>query len=158
MPEEIAVICLITRRAVDLGLLRTREELRGTQANHIDLPALPRGPLPHLIPSNIAFSSEDFASELLATLFNSVYDTCPEDSEWERRYSGADQRPLGANTLAHLVSCKACLDTVTQFCGAPPPDIRSIEEALRRLRRSEKFPCVPAAAQGNRGAASAPQK
>jgi len=157
MPEEIAVICLVTRRAVDLGLLRTREELRGTQANHADLPALRRGS-PHLILSNIAFSSENFASELLATLFNSVYDTCPEDTEWERRYGGTHQRPLNADTLAHLVSCKPCLDRVTELCGAPPPDIRSIEEALRRLRGSEKSSCASAAGLRNRGAISAPRK
>lgn len=158
VPEEIATICLITRRAVDLGLLRTREELRGTQANHPKSHVLRRGSSPDFTPSSLALSSDDFANELVRTIFNSFYGTCPEDGEWERRYRAVNLRPLAGDILAHLVSCKACLDRVTRLCGTPPPNARSMGEALGPARRSEKFSCVPAAANESCGAAVSPRR
>jgi RNA polymerase sigma factor (sigma-70 family) len=158
LPEEIAAICLITRGAVDLGLMRTREELRGTQANPQEFRMLQRASSPDFAPSSLAISSDDFANELVRTIFNSFYGTCPEDGEWERRYRSINQRPLAGDVLAHLVSCRACLDRVTPLCGTPPPNTRSMGEALGRARRPEKFSSVPAAAHGNSGAASPPRR
>jgi DNA-directed RNA polymerase specialized sigma24 family protein len=137
-PEEIAGICLITRRAVDLSLLHTREELRAYLAHPSRLQVLRRGPTPEFVPLNIAVTSDDFINELLGSIFGSSCGSCQSDAALERRYCALNPRPLDSDLVAHLVSCKPCLDKAARFCGTSLPPARSMEDSLKPVRRAVK--------------------
>jgi DNA-directed RNA polymerase specialized sigma24 family protein len=138
VPEEIAAICLITRRAVDLGLLRAREELRRHHADPSEFRLIRRGSPPEIKPLPLALSSDDFANDLLKTIFSFPCGMCPSTAQWQRHYDALNQRPLEGDLLAHLVSCKACLDKVAWVCGTAPPNGRSMGEAMGPSRRSTR--------------------
>lgn len=137
-PEAIAGICLISRRAVDLGSLHTRSELKAYLANPSQLQPLRHGPAPEYTQFNIAIPSYEFANEVLETIFKSTSGSCPPSAELERRYSTLNPRPLESDLVAHIVSCKTCLERVTKFCGAPPPSTRADGDSFGPVRRPMK--------------------
>jgi len=137
-PEEIASICLVSRHSVDLSLGYAREELKTYLVNPSKLHVLRRGSAPEYMPLKVAVPSCDFANDLLRSVFSSACGTCPNNAALERHYHTLNQRPLEGNLLAHIVSCKVCLCKVTQFCGAPPPPTRSMEDSLKPTRRTSK--------------------
>jgi DNA-directed RNA polymerase specialized sigma24 family protein len=137
-PLEIASICLITRRAVDLGLLHTRQELKTYLTSPSHLHVLRRGTAPEYKPLNVAVPSRDFENEIVDNIFNSPCGVCPTNTMLERHYQTLNPCPLDCELLAHIVSCKVCLNKVTRLCDVPPPTARSMEDSLKPTRRSVK--------------------
>jgi DNA-directed RNA polymerase specialized sigma24 family protein len=136
-PEETARMCLITRHAVDLSLGYTRDELKAYLANPHRIQLMRRGAAPEHKAINVAVPSADFSSELLGAIFTSPCGTCPNDADLERRYRTPNQMPLETELVAHIVSCKGCIDKVIRFSGAEPPT-RLIGEFPGRYRRHAK--------------------
>jgi DNA-directed RNA polymerase specialized sigma24 family protein len=136
-PEETARMCLITRHAVDLSLGYARDELKAYLANPHQVQLMGRGAAPEHKPVNVAVPSADFSSELLGAIFTSPCGTCPNDANLERRYRAPNHMPLETELVAHIVSCKGCIEKVRRFSGAEPPT-RFTGEFPGRYRRHAK--------------------
>lgn len=136
--EEIAMICLVSRHAVDLALARAREELKTYVAGPEQIRILGRGNAPEFKPRNTAVASDKFANDMMAEIFQSACGVCPSDDRLEQRYRALAVRPLENDLLAHLVGCRTCIDRITRvFKSSPPSPPQRV--SLGSIRRSMKI-------------------
>lgn len=136
-PEEIMLICMITRHAVDLNLRHARGELKSYLADPNRIQILHRSPPPKAEPSHIAVSADQFIDELRGLIFSAPRDSCLPFDELEKRYQILDHKPLDSELLAHIVSCQLCLDVVSRLCGLRPGSKRSPWDSLGPAPRSK---------------------
>jgi RNA polymerase sigma-70 factor (ECF subfamily) len=136
--QEIANICLISRHAVDLALARAREELKAYVTGPQQIHVLGRGNAPEFKPQTTAVPSDKFAGDMMLEIFQSRGGACPSDDRLEQRYRALTPRPLENDLLAHLVSCRTCLDKIaTLFKSSPPSPPQDL--SLGSIRRSMKI-------------------
>ncbi|MBD0369800.1 MAG: sigma-70 family RNA polymerase sigma factor [Pyrinomonadaceae bacterium] len=127
-PSEIARVVKTNRRAVDERLRIARNEARF----YLDDPTRLRfinGAPPEITEARSIQGTGDFLSELRRMIFNSREGDCLERAELERIYKRDDAAQLSVKQLAHIVSCRACLETVNSLLGLSslnerhPPDM-----------------------------------
>ena len=124
-PEEITRICLVTRHAVDLSLRYARQELKAYLANgHQIHESLIPSP-PECETRYMPLSTHEFAEELRDSIFAAGSEVCVLPHQLMLRYRESHPKPLDSETLSHVVSCKHCLDMVSQARGLLPPSGRS---------------------------------
>ncbi|GGH17431.1 RNA polymerase sigma factor [Silvibacterium dinghuense] len=136
--DEVAAICRVTRNAIDLGLRNAREELKSYLADPARMQVLGRGAAPEVRQLNSTLSSPEFADALIESIFAASCGHCPA-TELERRYAALNAPSLDIDLLAHIVSCRACLEKIRRI-GAAPPDLpaSSSMETGRRRSRSKR--------------------
>jgi DNA-directed RNA polymerase specialized sigma24 family protein len=137
-PQEIAGICLASRRSVDLGLLHARKELKTYRVDSSQLHILRRHAPPEFVPSRTSLPFDDFVAQLLQQISKDTTGACIEHAELERRYRALNPAPFNTVQLAHIVSCEQCLGKLTRLGNIPPPSTRSIEDSLKQTRRASR--------------------
>ncbi|HKY45303.1 MAG TPA: RNA polymerase sigma factor, partial [Pyrinomonadaceae bacterium] len=113
-PKEIAQIMRTTRQAVEERLRTARNEakqyLKNPRSLHFlrgssGVPALP-------FKTGCARTSDELLVELRHSIFTSRQGECLPRNDLKRLYDNDDTSGLDQTTLAHVVSCRNCLDTV----------------------------------------------
>ncbi len=131
-PGEIARILHATDQAVDTRLRMARAEARAFVAAPDRLVTIERR---HPRDGDCRMEV-DFVVRLRASIFDAVTDDCPTTADFDRVYSGPSTDPLDVRTLAHVVSCARCLDTLNRRLGLPLLQDRDPSDMLGRGRRS----------------------
>lgn len=128
-PSEIAQIALTNRRAVDERLRIARSEAR----LYLDAPERLRfignSPQPEFTRTGGVQDVYALLSELHRMIFGSRQGTCLTRAELEQIYRGDRRAQIPTKQLAHIVSCRACLEAVNSLLGISslnerhPPDM-----------------------------------
>lgn len=129
-PEEITRIGLVSRPVVDNGLRAARKDLKRHLSDSDKVRVLRLDDVPEFAPSSMILPTEQFVDELRAILLNSRRGACLSAEQLSARYSVEPPKPIECELLAHIVSCKRCLDVVTHTQKIPPLAERSFEGAL----------------------------
>ncbi|HEX5875674.1 MAG TPA: RNA polymerase sigma factor [Pyrinomonadaceae bacterium] len=123
-PTEIARILHSSRQCVDQWQKLARREAKGFMNKpgrlrfvNSKAPSA-QGQLKYLRPDR------DLMAELRQMIFNSRNGECFTQQELQEAYSEEKADPLTTAKLAHIVSCRVCLDAVNSLLGLPLLDQR----------------------------------
>ena len=120
-PKEIAQIMRTTRQAVEERLRTARNEakqyLKNPRSLHFirgssGVPALP-------FETGFARTSDELLVELRHSIFSSRQGECLPRKDLKQLYNNNDTSSLDQTTLAHVVSCRNCLDAVNALLNLP---------------------------------------
>jgi len=120
-PREIARVMKGTREAVEERLRVARAEAKSYLRDPTSLklmgasPAADARPAPDLDPAG---TPDAFLQDIRRCIALSKRGECLPKAGWEQVYRG--DAPVECATLAHVVSCEGCLDTVNRLLGLPP--------------------------------------
>lgn len=129
-PSEVMKITQSSRMAVDRSLQLGRKEAR----LNLERPNVLRSIFPDKEIS-VSFAAEGTDTESLfaqfrEAIFSACEGECFAEGVLEERYASESKARLTTSELAHLVSCKFCLDRVNRILGLPLLSERSPEDAL----------------------------
>jgi RNA polymerase sigma factor (sigma-70 family) len=116
-PSEIAKILHIERQAVAELLRVARAEARLTVQDPHRLGFVVQCSMPEPRWIHTRLSTDDLLTALWNQIFGACSGECPPHRELRRRYQNGECRPVDRETLAHLVSCRRCLDEVNRTLG-----------------------------------------
>lgn len=135
---EIALVLRLPPPAIDTLLSVARREVREWMDHPRPLDALGR-PDPS-VPRILGFAQPDaFVAEVQRAIFESVYGTCRPAPEFEQLYDPAAPS-LDADTLAHVVSCRPCLDRINRLLGLPTLSERHPDDGFGGGKRPPRGP------------------
>ncbi len=135
-PEQIGRICLLSRPSVDYALNAARDEVRLYLHDPERLRILHGQKMPEFRPLELALPLYDLMDELRETLFEARQTICLPKEELLDCYRAFEKRPIPRELLAHIVSCRECLDCVNADSGFPPISETSSEVILSQAKRS----------------------
>src|SRR5260370_1319994 len=117
-PNEIAQILRTTRGAVDFLLRSARMEARAyvNDPHSFGIISTQSTGKARFLTSAAA-STEDFINELRLAIWNSITNECPTVASLLELYRADQPEVLDCPTLAHIVSCRDCLDQVNTELG-----------------------------------------
>jgi DNA-directed RNA polymerase specialized sigma24 family protein len=119
-PSEIARVIRSPRAAVDkwLQLARAEAKLAITAPQSLRL----KGEDPSLgfMPTGFARTTEELLGELRQLIFGSRRSPCSSAEDLHRFYSAGGAPPIDCVRLAHIVSCRSCLDEINKMLKLPP--------------------------------------
>lgn len=138
--EEIRKVALISAHAVSNGLLLARDEAKHYLEDATSLRVLHHSAPPEPLPRQVAVPLNQLLQELRSTIFGSCQNPCLPKEELLRHYTRLNPVPIESELLAHIVSCKRCLDLVNDSYQIPRLDRRSPDESERSWRRSKSDP------------------
>src|SRR6266498_136157 len=118
-PSEISQILRTTRRAVDERLRIARAEAKISIQNPKALSFVGHEQIPEILPAPFARATDDFLGELRARIFSSRLNDCLSITWLKDFYRSGSDATIEHITLAHIVSCPRCLDTVNAQLGLP---------------------------------------
>lgn len=118
-PSEITKVIRGTRQAVDLRLRRARAEAKVTLTNPDVLVLMKERTALDFKEHSSGESTIEFLAELRRTIFGSRRGDCLSPEQLESGYGPYSESPIQCEALAHIVSCRACLDQVNKICGLP---------------------------------------
>ncbi|HLA11914.1 MAG TPA: sigma-70 family RNA polymerase sigma factor [Pyrinomonadaceae bacterium] len=131
-PSEISHILRTTRPTVDVHLRTARNEARAILEKPGSLRLLNEPASLEIFPPERR--SDDLLSELRTTIFQSRRGDCASSEQLSSLYK--DEAPqMGAEQLAHIVSCPRCLNGVNKMLNLPPPQLDRPFEVLGREKR-----------------------
>jgi RNA polymerase sigma factor (sigma-70 family) len=134
-PSEVARVLRTTRQAVDVRLLRARNEVKLFLENPRALGLLEGRLSASAPPAGFARPADDFLNELRQTVYQSRQGPCLSRLRLKELYSpDAETRPEQAQ-LAHVVSCPECLDEVNRQLGIPRLSERHPTDSITRDSR-----------------------
>jgi DNA-directed RNA polymerase specialized sigma24 family protein len=110
LPSEIAAVLNTTRHCADQWQRLARQEARNRRFENRKCPA-------ERYRSRYLRSDCDLMVELRQMIFNSRRGECLSQLELEKVYLGRHKGVLTARNLAHIVSCRTCLDMVNKLLG-----------------------------------------
>lgn len=135
---EIALVLRLPPGAVDTLLSVARREVREWMDNPRPLDGLGRPDAS--VPRILGFAQPDaFVAAVQRAIFDSDYGTCRSASEIAHLYAPAAPS-LDADTLAHIVSCRTCLDRINGLLGLPSLCERHPDDGLGGGRRPPRGP------------------
>lgn len=137
-PEEIMQICRATRHAVDLSLRYAREELRSHLKNPGRIEVMHAAAEPVDTPFPSAFSARDVTHDLQTVIFAANYGDCLSSAELSETYKASSSSSLSTDHLAHIVSCRSCLEQIGQRMNLKPPHLRDTEKSIGNAPRGRK--------------------
>jgi DNA-directed RNA polymerase specialized sigma24 family protein len=116
-PSEIARILHSERQAVAelLRVARAEARLIAQDPHRLGFVVQCSMPEPRWIHTRL--STDDLLTALWNQIFGACSGECPPHRELRRRYQNAECRPVDREALAHLVSCRRCLDEVNRTLG-----------------------------------------
>ena len=133
--SEVMKIASMSRMGVDRALQVARSEAR----LHLNMPnAKPKAAPAVQASQSGRWSGEDLDDshalflKLRQSIFKSCEGPCFEPSALEEHYAAETPTRLVPRELAHLVTCKVCLDRVNTILGLPPLDERSPDGSIGR--------------------------
>jgi RNA polymerase sigma factor (sigma-70 family) len=134
-PSEVARVLRTTRQAVDVRLLRARNEVKLFLENPRALGLLEGRLSVGAAPAGFARPADDFLDELRRTVYRSRLGPCLSRLRLKELYRpGAETQPEQAQ-LAHVVSCPECLDEVNRLLGIPRLSERHPADSITRASR-----------------------
>lgn len=113
-PAEIARVVLTTEAAVAERLRMARAEARAYLADPSGLRSFDVGRNTPSLDSRVLS-----IADLQRTIFEAYTGVCLANRALDQLYAAGQSAPLDVDTLAHLVSCAPCLDTVNRRLGLP---------------------------------------
>ena len=148
-PTEIAAVLNTSRHCVDQWQRLARREAK----LFIDEPRRLRfvnGKTASDRQQSRYFKSDcDLMLELRQMIFNACHGDCPSQTELAAIYAAGNPEALTTAKLAHIVSCRACLDAVNSLLGLP-----SLAQRYRADARDPKEPPSDATGGGASGGGS----
>jgi DNA-directed RNA polymerase specialized sigma24 family protein len=116
-PSEIAKILHIERQAVAelLRVARAEARLIVQDPHRLGFVAQCSTPEPRWIHTQL--TTDDLLTALWNQIFGARSGECPPHKELRQRYQNAERRPVDREALAHLVSCRRCLDEINRTLG-----------------------------------------
>ncbi len=116
-PAEIARIVRCTRQAVANRLLVARSEAKLELASVVARAAAHDAGA--LASTQGAKTRQEFLAELRESILQSRKGACLSKESLDAAYAQGNPSPLACETLAHIVSCRKCLDDVNRRLGLP---------------------------------------
>jgi DNA-directed RNA polymerase specialized sigma24 family protein len=116
-PGEIAKILQIERQAVAESLRVARAEARLIVQDPHRLGFVVQCSTPEPRWMHARLSTDDLLTALWNQIFGACSGACPPHRELRERYQNAERRPVDRDVLAHLTSCRRCLDEVNRTLG-----------------------------------------
>jgi RNA polymerase sigma factor (sigma-70 family) len=118
-PTEIARVLGTSRHCVDQWQLLARREVRLFMNEPGRLGRVATKESAERVANGSFVSSVDPMSELRRIIFSSCHGACFSSDELHEIYSFGNAHPLTTTRLAHIVSCRHCLDAVNSLLGLP---------------------------------------
>ncbi len=117
-PEEIAKVLRGTRPAADkwLQIARSEAKLYLSDPSALSFIGQSAAELPI---TNSVLTTEDFVNELRNAIFKSRDEECFTVDQLRELYLAKESASIDGRALAHIVSCRRCLDEVNQVLGLP---------------------------------------
>lgn len=134
-PAEIAKIAIVPRTAVYDAIDYARRETKAYLNEPKKLQVLRRGG-PLLPKPALPVPTEQFVEEMSKTIFDSCRSACLPPVVLLRRYENGEDSPIDTQLLAHLASCRICLDLVCRRFELPLTGSRTLEESLSPAPRA----------------------
>ena len=119
LPTEIARILNSSRHCVDEWQRVVRREVKLFMHKPARLRLVNRKALSERRQLNYLRADRDLMIELRQIIFNSRTGECLTQEELVEEYSENKAEPLTTATLAHIVSCRVCLDAVNTLLKLP---------------------------------------
>ncbi len=116
-PGEIAKILQIERQAAAESLRVARAEARLIVQDPHRLGFVVQCSTPEPRWMHTRLSTDDLLTALWDQIFGACSGACPPHRELRERYQNAERRPVEREVLAHLTSCRRCLDEVNRTLG-----------------------------------------
>jgi DNA-directed RNA polymerase specialized sigma24 family protein len=135
--EEIMLVALISKQAVANGLLLARDETKRYLEDATSMRVLHHSAPPDPLPRQIAVPLDQLLLELRTAIFDACQTSCLSKEELLQHYTRLNPKPLDTVLLAHIVSCKRCLDLINDFHQIPRLDQRSPDDATASRRRAK---------------------
>jgi len=120
-PKEIAQIMRTTRQGVEERLRTARNEARQYLKDPRSLRFM-RASSEALSSSpgmGFARTSDELLIELRHSIFNSRHGECRQNNDLKSLYEADHKAALDQETIAHIVSCRNCLDGVNELLNLP---------------------------------------
>ncbi|HKY41522.1 MAG TPA: sigma-70 family RNA polymerase sigma factor [Pyrinomonadaceae bacterium] len=120
-PREIAQIMRTTRQAVEERLRTARNEAKQYLNNPRSLHFMRGSSREPALPFEMGFArtSDELLVELRQSIFSSRQGECLPLNDLKQLYDNSDTSALDQTTLAHVVSCRNCLDAVNALLNLP---------------------------------------
>lgn len=131
-PSEIVRILRSSRQAVRERLRIARAEARLTLENPNALSFLRESQAIHTLPTTFARTATDFLIELRNTIFSSRCGECILIDKLQELYCSPEVETVGCSILAHIVSCRDCLDNTNRVLDLPLLSQRYPTDSLDR--------------------------
>lgn len=119
-PSEIAEILCTTAQAVKVRLRLARIEAKTATENPEVVKVIEEKMPPDLILNKSFRTNSDLAIALGEMIFRSRTGNCISGEDLENFYRKKSQEPIDTKTLAHIVSCRQCLDKVNKLLELLP--------------------------------------
>ena len=119
-PGEIASVIRSPRKAVDDWLHLGRREAKAYMADPDRIQAIRSPRVATSVPIEPAVNTTEFLASLRDTIFRSCQGECLSKAQLRDIYTGTDPASIGNKTLAHVVSCRSCLDEVNRLLKLDP--------------------------------------
>lgn len=130
-PSEVMAVMQSSRVAVDKALQSARREARLDLERPGFLSSIDSSRERSAMACNIHDNPAHLFHDLREKIFSSCIGACFDRSMLKARYASAEPA-FSIEELAHLVSCKACLDDANAILGIPLLEERSPDEVLGR--------------------------
>ncbi len=131
-PSEVMKIARMSRMAVDRALQVARQEVRTSQQRPDEHSSADHNERLRARSGGSAGNSAALFLEIRQTILNSCEGPCFPLPVLERHYSAESAARFSTPELAHLVSCKKCLDLGNVLLGLPLLDERSPDDTIGR--------------------------
>ena len=122
-PTEIASVLMTSRHCVDQWQRLARREVKLFMNEPGRLRFVNAKPIAERSEIKV-FAGGDLMTELRQMIFQSCQGPCPAPEELREIYSLGNSEALTTPRLAHIVSCRTCLDRVNVLVGLPLLDQR----------------------------------
>ncbi|HEY6242466.1 MAG TPA: hypothetical protein VIX17_00890 [Pyrinomonadaceae bacterium] len=132
---EIASVLRNTRASVDVLLRCARHEAKAYLKDPRSLPCMKESSITPLGATSFARERPDFLEELRQMIFSSRRGDCFTADQLKSLYLPANDKSVTCVELAHIVSCKTCLDVVNGLLDLMPLSQRHPIATLGRDRK-----------------------
>ena len=119
-PGEIAQVMRANPQVVKVRLNTARNEAKSVLEDSQIIQTIEKRISPELLVKQSFRSNVDLTIALREMIFRSTNGICLSDGELEEIYSSDEKETIETKTLAHLVSCRRCLDKVNILLNLLP--------------------------------------
>jgi RNA polymerase sigma factor (sigma-70 family) len=119
-PVEIAELMRATTQVVKVRLNTARGEAKAVIENPKTIETIEKRIAPELVINKTFSSSADLMRSLGEMIFRSTGGSCLNDGELREIYAVGEAETLATGKLAHIVSCRKCLDKVNVLLNLLP--------------------------------------
>lgn len=119
-PGEIASVMRATPQVVKVRLNSARNEAKSVIEDPQTIKTIEKRISPEMIVKNSFRSNVEMAAALREMIFRTTNGNCPADYELKKIYSSNERETIETKTLAHIVSCRKCIDKVNSLLNLLP--------------------------------------